>query len=368
MTPVYSKLDPADKPAFIFQNFLVFCGISILIFLLLTFAGGVLTPILTGLPEVPYFRLFSLFLLFNLPTFPVEYIYLLHKKPVFIAGWGMAAFGLQLVVVFLPVFLGYGLEASLTGLAALAFLKWLWTAATVWHFGALSWRPDLIRKYLHFAGPLILNVWVSNLVLMFDNWLVGWHYHDPAVFAVFRYGSRELPLAQALATALGVALIPRLAEDLAGGLADMKAMTRKLGHLLFPVAILLLLVSKPLFPLVFNPAFASSAPLFNIYLLITASRMLLPNSIILAMHRPRVILWVSLAEMLVKILLSLVFIYAWGLPGLAWSAVIAYWVEKGGLMWYLNRQGIAVRSYVDLKWYGGYVILMGLVYLAVQFY
>ncbi|MCY7327426.1 MAG: hypothetical protein LH618_02625, partial [Saprospiraceae bacterium] len=63
----------------------------------------------------------------------------------------------------------------------------------------------------------------------------------------------------------------------------MKRKSLWLMHLLFPVTVVLLFVSKPLFPLLFNPDFAASAALFNIYLLLTASRVLLPNAIMLAL-------------------------------------------------------------------------------------
>jgi len=359
MTPVFSKLGPEDRKVFIFNNFLIFCGIALLLFTVLLTGQKYLVPALTGLPEVPFFGMFCLFLLFNLPSYPVEYIFLLHKKPWHIAFWGMATFGLQVLAVFVPVWLGYGLGASMACLATLAAGKWLFTAGVVARYGRWQIRRAIIRQYLTFAWPLILNVLIGNLVLMFDFWLVGWWYRDEAVFAVFRYGARELPLAQALATALGVALIPRLTEDLSAGLADMKAMTRKLFHILFPVTILFLALSKPLFPLVFNPDFTASAPIFNIYLLLTASRVLLPNSILLSKNEPQVILWVGLLELFVKIVLGFLFIYYWGLTGVAWSAVLAFWVEKLGLMYYLQkRHGIRVADWLDQRWYFGYVALM----------
>jgi hypothetical protein len=363
MTPVYSKLEAPDRKAFIFNNFLVFCGVSVLLYGLLMVGEWFMVPLLTGLPEVPFFHVFCLYLLFNLPTFPVEYIYLLYQKPVHIVGWGMVSFGLQVIAVMAPFWAGYGLAESIGGLAVLAVIKWLWTAATVWRFGAFEWRPDIIRQYLVFAWPLIINVLVGNMVMMFDNWLVGNHYQDTAIFAVFRYGARELPLAQALATVLGVALIPRLTHDLGDGLAVMKSMTRKLFHVLFPVTIILVLIAKPLFPLVFNPAFADSAPIFSIYLLMTASRVLLPNSIVLSLGRPRIILGVGLAELGVKVILGFIGIYFWGLPGVAWSAVLAFWVEKAGLIWYLRREeGIAVSEWLDVRLYLGYTGLLFLVY------
>jgi O-antigen/teichoic acid export membrane protein len=280
----------------------------------------------------------------------------LKKQARAILWWGVLSFGSQLAVIVLPLMLGYGLQGSMIGLVALGAGRLAWTALLVLRSGYPVWRSDLLQRYLRFAAPLMLNMAVGNLVLMFDNWLVGWWYHDQAVFAVFRYGSRELPLAQALASALGVAIIPGLAEHFTTGMSDLKAMSRRLFHLLFPVTILLLFISKPLFPLVFNRDFAASAPLFNIYLLLTASRVLLPNSIVLAKGAPRVILLVGIAELLVKIILGFVFIHCWGLPGLAWSAVIAFALEKALLMLYLRQNhGIQPGEWLDWKVYGLYL-------------
>ena len=217
----------------------------------------------------------------------------------------------------------------------------------------------LLRRYLVFSGPLMANLFVGNLILLFDNWLVGWYYQDTAVFAVFRYGSREFPLAVALATALATAMIPRLTAAPEKGLAEMKDKTRRLMHLLFPLTILLLFVSKPLFPLVFNPDFAASAGLFNIYLLITASRVLLPNAIVLSRGFPAAILRVGIAELLIKIMLGFIFIHWFGLPGVAWSAVLAFFWEKLGLIWFLEKnQRIKTSEWLDIQWYAIYVVLL----------
>jgi O-antigen/teichoic acid export membrane protein len=159
--------------------------------------------------------------------------------------------------------------------------------------------------------------------------------------------------------ALGVAIIPRLMEDFHAGLADLRAMSRKLFHLLFPAAILLIFLAKPLFPVVFNPDFAAAAPLFNIYLLMTASRLLLPNSIALAKGEPRVILWVGVVELAAKVGFGVLGISYWGLAGLAWSAVLAFWVEKILLIIYLKkRHGLALNDWLDTRLFSAYCLLL----------
>ena len=130
-------------------------------------------------------------------------------------------------------------------------------------------------------------------------------------------------------------------------------------HWLFPLTILLLCVSKPLFPIVFNPDFAASADIFNIYLLTLASRVLLPASILLAKGDSRSIFWVSVLELCVKFILGFLFIQHWGLPGLAYSVVLSFWVEKLGLIWILEKKyDIRTRDWVDGKWYLGYAVAL----------
>jgi len=359
MPPLFARLEEGERKIFIFNVFLVFCAIALVLCALLFWGERWVAPLLTGQAGLPCYGWFCIYLLFNLPTFPVEVIYLLQEKPGHILVWGAASFGLYTIALFLPILLGYGLCGGLAALAVWSIARWLWALLLVLRTGRPVLQLGLWKRYIQFSWPLILNVLVGNFILLFDNWLVGWYYHEEAVFAIYRYGSRELPLATALATALGTAMIPRLVGSPALGLAELKSKTRRLMHLLFPVTIVLLCVSKPLFPLVFNPQFAASAPLFNIYLLLTASRILLPNTIVLALGRPGTVFRIGLLELAVKIGLGFLFISWFGLPGLAWSVVLAFWVEKLGLIWFLEKkENLRTSTWLDLRWYGTYLLAL----------
>ncbi|HND87358.1 MAG TPA: oligosaccharide flippase family protein, partial [Saprospiraceae bacterium] len=236
IVPVHSRLErEEDRRAFIFNQFLVFCGLSLGLCGLLFFGKGLVLPLLTGVSDLPHYGAFCVFLLFNLPSFSVEYLYLLREQPRHILGWGLLSFGLQVLAVWWPLSAGAGLGGSLWALAGLGLLKFLWTLRLVLQRGQVAVRADLVRHYLSFAWPLVLAVLVGNVIVLFDNWLVGWHYNDEAGFAIYRYGAREFPLATALATALGTALIPRLTADFEAGMREMKQRVRRVMHLLFPL-------------------------------------------------------------------------------------------------------------------------------------
>jgi O-antigen/teichoic acid export membrane protein len=154
-------------------------------------------------------------------------------------------------------------------------------------------------------------------------------------------------------------MIPLLMHAPKEGLSELKTRTRRLMHFLFPVTIVLLFVTRPLFPVVFNPEFKESAALFNIYLLLTASRVLLPNAIVLARGFPAAILQVGVVELILKIVLGFAFIYTFGLHGLAWSVVLAFWMEKGALIWFLEKkQGLRTSEWLDVRWYVIYTMAL----------
>ena len=195
------------------------------------------------------------------------------------------------------------------------------------------------------------NSIIGNLIVVFDVWLAGWWFKSEAIFAIFRYGSREFPLAIALSAGLATAMIPQLTGAVKTGLPELKKKSTRLMHWVFPPVIGLLLCSEWLFPVVFNPEFAASAPIFNIYLLLTASRVVMTVSPMMAFGETRAIFWVSIIELLVKILTGFLFIHLWGLSGLAFSMVATFWVEKLGHAWFLHKKyGIGLGEIVDFRW------------------
>ena len=352
---LHARVPENSRKAVIYNSFFVFCIIAALVFLVLVAGKASILQLITGVPNVPYLGWYALFLLFNLPSYPLEYVYLLRQKPYSIVAWGSFSFGFYLLALGIPVLYGYGLETGVKALSGLALIKFLWTLREISGF-RLEW-PDwpLIRQYTGFAVPLVMSSVVSNFMLIFDNWLVNWYYQDPAVFAVYRYGARELPLVPALLFALGASLVPVIAGNQAHGLAVLKRRTTGMMHTLFPLTALAMLTSEWWFPIVFNSNFRESAGLFNIYLLTLCSRVLLPSAILLSKGDTRPVFRTSLIEMAVKLVLGLVFIHFFGLPGLAFSVVISFWVEKIGLILVLEKKhGIKTADWVDWRWYLGY--------------
>ncbi len=336
--------------------YLLFTGLSALLFAGLWLGKDIAILTLASRPGLPYYELFLLWQLFNLPAFLIENIYLLHKKAALIFGFGMLSFGGQIAVVLIPVALGADFSWSFYGLIALGALKFVWLSVLVWQSGRLVWDGTLLRKWTRIAWPLALYALIGGLVNSFSFWLVGYLYRDDeATFAVFRYGAREFPLVVALTNGLGTAMIPALAGNLQNGLAQLKMRSLRQFHLLFPLSILLMLTSQYFFPIVFTKAFSESAVIFNAFLLVTISRVLFPRSVLMALQSNKIALLSSVIELIFIILLSLILAQYFGLTGIAMGTVLGATLEKVILSVYLHRRfGISIKQYTDLRWWAGY--------------
>lgn len=351
LLPTYPDLSKQEQARFLFNVFVLFLLVSMCVTGLFWLFREPIVLFLTDREELPYLSWLCLYLLINTPTYLVEYFYLLKSKPKWILAFGLFAFGGSILAISLPIYLGYTLLLSFQCLLILGMLKFIWLVILVIRFG--KWKGDwsLLQPYLILSLPLILNMMVSGGAEYIDGVIVQ-RYFDEASFAVFRYGAKELPLSLALATALGAALIPLISSDLKAGLAELKKRSSRLMHMLFGISIVLMLSSPYLFPVVFNPEFAGSALIFNVYLLILSSRLLFPQTILISLKYTQVILGISVLELFLNVGLSLLFVQSMGLVGIAWATVLAYLLDKFLLCIYLYRkEGISISSYLNWRLY-----------------
>ena len=353
---LFPKQDPTLQKRFFFNAYLVFFTLSLLILLIgALFPSGMLW-LFTSQQDLPYFSVFLAFLFLNLPTLLLEYFFYLKHWSKTITWFGGIFFSLQILTIIIPVLLGYSFSYSFYGLVLLAFCKHLVFLWFLWIHAI--WKVDLqlIKQWIMLASPLLLYTFLAGMTQAFDNWLVNFNYPgDQQLFAVFRYGARELPLVLILTSTFSNALIPEIASDLKQGMKAIKQKSIQLMHLLFPLSILLLLTSEFLFPIVFSPAFSESAIIFNVLILITVSRMVFTHTILIGMGKSQVIVYISIAELLINVLTSIWLAQFFGLWGIAMGSVIAFTMEKVMQILYLKwKFGIDLWEYTPVSWWVGY--------------
>ena len=348
----YAGKTPQQKQRMLFSIYLIFLAISILLGLLLMLFRPVIVPFFTGKADIPHYALYVMFLVAYVPSFLVPYFQMLEQKARTLIAFSVFSALCHLAAIGIPIIFGLPLQSIFVGLICFGLL--MHGYMLLWSIPRWSTCLDLsqILQLFTLAVPLMGYAVAAGLAKLFDSWLVNFVYADEATFAIFRYGARELPLSVGLISAVSLGVVPLLVEKQTAGLRDLSLRVGKLMHLLFPVSTVLVLASPFLFPVIFNTEFRPSAFIFNIYLLLLVSQILLPNAILLAKKQTRIILLVSVIELGVNVGLSLVLVRHFGLEGIALATVVAFMLEKlifALIIWRKYRIGPA--EYINLQIY-----------------
>jgi O-antigen/teichoic acid export membrane protein len=152
-------------------------------------------------------------------------------------------------------------------------------------------------------------------------------------------------------------MLPDFAKlgQLKENLEKLKQSVTRLTHFLFPLTAILLLVSHPLFPVIFNPKFAESATIFNIYLLIIISRLLLPQTLLNGLQISKPIMNAALLELILNVVLSFILVRFFGIAGIAFATFIAFLFEKMYLSVVVKKKlNVSVSEYIPVKIYSIY--------------
>lgn len=356
----FPKIDDTKKPVFLFNVYLLFQFFALIISALLFFNQAFLTQLFTNYENgtLPYFGLMCAFWLINIPTYLVEYIYVLKKKPNGIIGFGLYAFGGQMFAIILPLWLGFSFEYSFIALVILAITKYVWLLNSLRLNGKIALNFFIIRPYLLLAFPLILYFFIGSIMNYVDKVLVAKFFGVDGL-AIYESGAKELPLVTALVGAIASALIAEITINLEQGLEQLKIRTKKIMPLLFGISAISMFLSPTIFPIVFNPEFEGAALIFNIYLLILASRILSPQTVLIGLNETKIILYVSIIEIFFNLIFSLLFLKYYGMAGIAFASVIAFMIERIILIIYNRKKyNIRLSQYCDVRWYAFYLVLL----------
>ena len=322
-----------------------------------------------NLPEnVQLVKLISVYLLFVSPSYLIEYIYLLKKQPKKIIFYGLVSYTLQLLFVTLPVFFNYPLIMAVRGLVLIAVLRFLWLIIILFINSKFTLNTDFIKEHITLGAPLILSALLSGAGVYIDGLIVS-EYFDPATFAIFKYGAKEFPLFFILTNAFSNSMILeiRTGKKLDDGLKIIREQSLKMMHYLFPLAMVLVMTSHWFYPFVFNENFLYSASVFNIYLLLLIFRMAFPQVLLIGLRKTTTLFYFSFVEIVVNVGVSLLLIESYGILGIAFGTVIAYFVEKVLSVLYLKTKlKIPASQYIPVFTIITYSVVLIIIFLVVE--
>ena len=325
--------------------------------------------ILLTILQQPFLKFFSIqndFLFYLLPfiilnnfSFVTEHILLVNEKRLSLLALAIAHLLLVPTFVIIASLYFSSIEAVILGLILFLFLKNVYLIFLILrNKGSHSpWKA-----FFQSGIPLSLSYLFGGISVYADGVIVN-NFYSKSDFAVYQYGAREFPLAMLLANAFSIVMVKHLSKNLKEGLNEVRSGSTRLWHQLFPLGILLMVISPWLFPLIFNEQFEASYVFFNIYLLLLIPRLVFPQSIIIAKGWTQFQMRISMIEFLINIVFSLILMSYVGLAGIALGTVIAYSFEKVALVIFMKRNGIRLKDYTNVKLLLGYSVILIIVFL-----
>jgi O-antigen/teichoic acid export membrane protein len=353
----------------IFNAFLLLCFFSILFFV---FGHSIKNnfSVFHNTGNVPYLNLLLLYVLLSSPVCLIEYIYLLNNRAYRIFQYGLYTFSAQMVMIILPIILGKDIIWSIYGMLVITGLRWIWLIILLGRYSEIRISLEFMKEHMYLAAPLILTTLISGSGQYLDGIIVSAVYRDPDKFAWFRYGAKEFPLVLMLATGLSNAMLPEFSTRLRmkDSLAKIKAKSKKLMHLLFPITFFIMLFARWFFPVIFNTDFTKSADVFLVYSAMIIPRLVFPQTILVGRKKTNVTLIAALMELSLNIPLSLLMIkWGYGIVGIVLSTFIVYCLSKIVLILYLwIKMKIKPSEYIPLKVYGIYCALITILFVLID--
>jgi O-antigen/teichoic acid export membrane protein len=318
-------------------------------------------PVLTDRPELEGLAVFIVYQALIIPIGLMPFLGIMRRFNIIL---------LSLFVLIGPAFAAYagtksiaGVNGVLIGWMSYSLVGFIWLLFT----NPLSRNiaiGTLWRQLWPLAWPLMLYTIAAGLARSFDAWLVARHF-DESVFALFRYGAREFPLVLALAGGLSTTMIGKLMVP--GSETDLRQRSERLMHVCYPLIAACMLVSVPLFEIVFGPEYRDSAWIFNVYLLLTLFQLVFPQTIMTARGDTRWLWYVSMAELVINIVASVILLKVMGLIGIAFGTLIAFCAEKIMMLILVRKKyALPANAFVPVRTWSLYALLLLTTYFISQ--
>lgn len=363
---IYNTLSDEKKRIVPFTYVILLVVLSGIIALLIYVFSKPILLLFSSYEALPGWTYAPVYLFFTVPLIAIEGLLFLKQNSrqlLIYTLWSQCGLLLLVLVVarFQPDVLTF-----IQALIFWSFIRWIYMFFVLGYSSLRSFDFSMAIHLLKYSLPLMLALFVGYGMDMIDGLFVG-HFFEASYFPVFKYGAREMPLSSLLLSSLSVAMIPALTQSSMQE-SDILKRTTRLMHILYPLSYVLMVASPYIFPIIYSEAYRDSAYIFNIYLLILMSRILLPQSYTMAQQKHQVILVSGVLELIINGVLSYLLLNVWGIYGLAWATVIAYFFQKIYLMIYNKRQfNIPYSTYIHWKYYTIYNVIL-VILLAITFY
>jgi O-antigen/teichoic acid export membrane protein len=206
---------------------------------------------------------------------------------------------------------------------------------------------------LSFAMPIALTNSIESISRWLDKLVVSL-FLGTEPLGIYTVGAIEIPFVSVFVSSVFAIYSPMISDcdhrrDHASVLNILRHATAFTAKAIWPLFIYLLVFADHLVPWVFTHDYDASVLPFRIYLLMLPVRIMLYGVVLIALGRPRIVLYGAAGAFVIDFVLNLVLIRWIGFLGPAIATVVSTYFEVGFMFWYiLRRLGARVRDVLPL--------------------
>lgn len=307
---------------------------------------------------------FLVLLLFYIPSLFIDQILLVQKQAFRQFVYSTGFFILQMASILILWIGKYPFEYIYWIVCTISGMKFI---VLVYESKAYSMDGQLalfVKRIFPPLLPFLGYFLVSGFATITDGWIIKFRWHDDGMYAIYKYGARDLPIIGTLAIGLGTALLPMVSQNISLAAEQIKRRSARLMHFVYPIMIILVAFSDRIFPFIFNAQFEQTGLIFGIYAFVLGARFLYPQTLLSGLGFNKFLFYNSIVELLINICVSLYLSQYIGLAGIAVGTVVAYYFEKLSAAYYLNKvKHIKIADYTPLGIYLFYNSLLALIFV-----
>lgn len=260
---------------------------------------------------------------------------------------------------------------SMLKLAALIVLVWgdasLHTFLIVMNGFAVAQCAVLLVLYMKVAGPLQVPLWqnfraqwkysadvtvqtmAGQVAAEMDKLLVSAAY-SPSRFGAYSVGARELPLVPMVPYAITDSISPDLSRfSVAGNFQEFRELwhrwVRRAALLMYPIFALVLFQHKEIVTILYTADYLEGALPMLIVGCVIPLRITSFYQVLLSLNGSRVIMYSSIAMLILISSMSWLFMNTFGLWGPALAILIAEYTVNAGVLWNIcKRTGLSFAA------------------------
>lgn len=341
------RLTAEERSGFIGQTILLMTLNGLALGLVLWFGGGFFAH-MQGNPSIaPNIRVFGLYGAFYVASAFADPIFITFRRVRFLFFLSSLHGFFFIALTVWQYMTGVSASALFIAMGVFSLGKFLLALAFVFRMRpvigdiSLFGGKRMVLLQMSFALPVALSNTVDIISTWLDKFVVSIYLGKEAL-GVFYVGAIEIPFIAVLLSSVFSVVSPVLnsmhhRKDFEGFTALVRETFLFTAKFIWPLWLYLLVFADRLIPLVFGQDYRVSVLPFRIYLLLMPLRIALYGVIVLALGKPRVVLWTAAGVLLLNFVLNIILVTHIGLAGPAIATVVSSYVHVAALVWVVMR-------------------------------